>query len=412
MKIERIETIVVDTGKGRTWAFVEIATDEGLVGVGEASQSRLDAAVVAQVKALEPLYVGHDPFALIEARARLLKRPDAGRTLHVAVSSLEQALWDIVGKAVGRPVHELLGGAVREEIPLYANVAMAAESWTPEPVARWAKAAADDGFAAVKFNILPIDAGRGPLRSHLGFAKAMDNAVAVVREARAAVGPHVRLLTDWSLAIGAKDAVRLADALEPYDLLWIEALRARRSRRARGLPPAHPPAPHGRRAASQGRGFPRAAQARAADCIMPDVKWLGGILECRKVAAMAEAFDVEIAPHNMSGPVATAASAAFSPARRTFSSWNIAAGVPRLARRARRRHGARREGDAQARVGAGTGARLEQGGCPQACRRGLSRAGRARPGRPQARMRPSVGAAALLLSGKTASSSAASATAK
>lgn len=329
MKIERIETIVVDTGKGRTWAFVEIATDEGLVGVGEASQSRLDAAVVAQVKALEPLYVGHDPFALIEARARLLKRPDAGRTLHVAVSSLEQALWDIVGKAVGRPVHELLGGAVREEIPLYANVAMAAESWTPEPVARWAKAAADDGFAAVKFNILPIDAGRGPLRSHLGFAKAMDNAVAVVREARAAVGPHVRLLTDWSLAIGAKDAVRLADALEPYDLLWIEepfvlgdpAELAAFRRRIR------PRLTVGEQLL-KAADFRALLEARAADCIMPDVKWLGGILECRKVAAMAEAFDVEIAPHNMSGPVATAASAAFSAGAANLLIMEYCYGVP------------------------------------------------------------------------------------
>lgn len=314
MRIERIEYVVVASGKARTWMFVEVYTDEGLLGVGEASQSRLDEGVAAELRALAPLYIGHDPFELIEDRSRLLRRPDAGRTLHCAVSGLEQALWDICGQASGQPVHRLLGGAVRREIPLYANVALAAQSWTPGPVAEAAAAAVAQGFKAVKFNLFALDNGRQPLAHHDAFRGALTNAVEMVREVRAAVGPDVDILTDWTLAVRAKDALAVAEALAEYRLMWIEEpfvfghpAELAEFRQAIGQP---------RLAVGEQllkrSDFRLLLEARAADVIMPDVKWIGGILEARKLAAMAETFSVEITPHNMSGPVATAASAQLS----------------------------------------------------------------------------------------------------
>lgn len=309
MKISRIEYVVMDTGRGRTWMFIEVYTDDGLIGVGEASQSRLDKGVVAELEQLKPLYVGHDPFGLIEERARLLRRPDATRTLHCAVSGLEQALWSVCGQFVGQPVHRLLGGPVRNEIPLYANLASAVESWKPEPLAAAAAEAVREGFKAIKFNIFGVDNGRAPLSSPLDRSKAIANARTIVKEVRAAVGPDIAILTDWTLAVTPQEGRALADALGEHDLFWIEEpfvlgdpAELASFRRA-----IRPKLVVGEQLLKRS-DFRPLLEARACDVINPDVKWIGGILEARKLAAMADSFEVELSPHNMSGPVATAAS--------------------------------------------------------------------------------------------------------
>lgn len=309
MRIQRIEYIITGTGADRTWMFVEVHTNNGVTGVGEASQSRLDKGVAAELEMLAPYYIGHDPFTIIEDRARLLRRPDATRTRHCAVSAMEHALWDICGQVAGKPVYNLLGGPVRKDALLYANVALAVKSWTPEPVARAVEAAVAQGFKAVKFNLFPADAGRGPLLSRDARRKGLDNAIAIVREARDAAGPDVEILTDWTLAVLPTEARIVADAIADYNVGWIEepfvlndpaelaALRqVIRPRLAVG------------EQMLKRTDFRPILEARAADVLMPDVKWIGGILEARKLAAMADAFEVEITPHNMSGPVATAAS--------------------------------------------------------------------------------------------------------
>ena len=310
MKIDRLEYVIMDTGRGRTWLFVEVYTDTGLVGVGEASQSRLDRGVVHELELLAPLYLGRDPFDLIEDRTRLLKRPDAGRTLHCAVSGLEQALWDLCGQHVGQPVHRLLGGSVQTSIPLYANLSMAVEKWTPEPFAAAAAEAVREGFRAVKFNLFPIGNGRAKLPSSADRSKVLDNAKAIVREVRASVGPDIALLTDWTLAVTPKEGRAVADDLEEFDLLWIEEpfVLGDPVELAAFREAIRPRLTVGEQLLKRS-DFRPLLEARAADVINPDVKWIGGILELRKLAALAETFEVEITPHNMSGPVATAASA-------------------------------------------------------------------------------------------------------
>jgi galactonate dehydratase len=313
VKIERIEYVLMDTGRSRTWLFIEVYTDNGLIGVGEASQSRNDRGVVHELEQLSSFYIGHDPFELIEERARLIRRPDAGRTLHCAVSGLEQALWDICGQFVGQPVYRLLGGAIRSEIALYANLAMAVEKWVPDPLAKAAAEAADEGFKAIKFNLFAVGNGRAKMMDPSDRPRAIANAKEIVRQVRSAVGPDVAILTDWTLAVTPKEGRALADALEEYNLLWIEEpfvlgdpIELAAYREA-----ITPRLTVGEQLLKRS-DFRPLFEARAADVINPDVKWIGGILEARKLAAMADAFEVEISPHNMSGPVSTAASVQLS----------------------------------------------------------------------------------------------------
>jgi galactonate dehydratase len=288
--------------------FVEVLTDEGLVGVGEASQNRNDAGVVAEVERLKSLYVGRDPFDLIEERNLMLRRPDAHRLLFAAVSGLEQALWDICGKAVGLPVYKLLGGSVHQDIRLYANISLATTSRTPAEYASNAAKAAAEGFTAVKINAFDPVLVAGKRKST--FRDLADLAEARVKAVRSAIGDDIDLLTDWSFTVPPAEAGRLATKMAAFNLFWIEEpfITADPELLSKFRPIIAPRLATGEQLCGR-MPFRRLLEARAADVLMPDVKWIGGLLEARKVAAMAEAFEVEIAPHNMSGPVATAASA-------------------------------------------------------------------------------------------------------
>jgi galactonate dehydratase len=301
-RITCIRPTVIDGMGGRSWLFVEVELASGLIGVGEASQNRLDEGVIAQIQRLAPAYIGCDPLDLIEARMQPLRRPDAHRILFAAVSALEQALWDLGGQLVGQPVYRLLGGSVRDRVRLYANIEVATTSKTPEDYAANAARAVAEGFTAVKLNPFPA-AELGDQRASLALA------VERVRQVRAAIGPATDLLVDFLFTQDLHGARRAAEAMAPYDLFWIEeplpgddpALLAR----LRTL--IGPRLAGGEQRCGQS-AFRPLLEAGALDVLMPDVKWIGGILEAKKVAAMAETHGVAIAPHNMSGPVATAAS--------------------------------------------------------------------------------------------------------
>lgn len=311
MQITDIQTVVVDASMGtdRTWLFVEIHTDEGIVGVGEASQSRLDAGVQAAIEEMKPYYVGRDPLGLIEAqRRRWLGNPFASRIRYAAVSGIEQALWDLAGKALGQPVHVLLGGAVRERIPLYANLSQATPSRSPEDLATTAARAVADGFRAVKIYPFPqpqevaLNRGTALTREELALAEARISAV------RDAIGPDVALHTDWAWTVTPGDAAGIADRLLPYDLFWIEEPFATDDPEEFAALRRHiRPRMAGGEQLSTMLPFRQLFEARALDVVMPDVKWIGGISAFREIAALAAAYEVEVSPHNMSGPVATAA---------------------------------------------------------------------------------------------------------
>lgn len=308
MKIDNVETVILKAGPRRTWLFVEVSTDEGLIGVGEGSQSRHDEAVAAEVERIKPLYVGRDPMNLIELRNRLRQRPDVSRHVHCAVSALEQALWDLIGQALDQPVYRLIGGAVRSGIAVYANVTFAANSASPNDLAVAARDAVGTGYRAVKINAMAPDPGGGQASSTFEISAQMDLAQARIREVRAAIGPDIRLLTDWSLVLPPAEASRALDICRESDVHWIEephvSGNAERLRELRKRAPMRIAA--GEQLSSRW-DFKTLIEALAVDVIMPDVKWAGGILEVKKIAAMAETSEIEVSPHNMSGPVGTAA---------------------------------------------------------------------------------------------------------
>jgi galactonate dehydratase len=307
--IADIRTVVV-RAELRTWLFVEIETKEGRIGVGEGSQSRNDVGVIAAIERLRPRLVDQPLIGAIEKFVNpVLRSPFPSRVEFCAVSSCEQALWDLTGQVLNARVCDLLGGAIRDRVRCYANVALSAPSLTPESIAASAAAAVADGFTAVK--IYPF--GTPELGVELPRSltrRDRDLAVSRVGATREAIGPNCDLLIDLGWMLAPADARRFLSAdLYRFDPFWVEepypTPDLAELRRLRSAPPIRVAAGeqiHGR------RGFRELCEARAVDVVMPDVKWVGGISEARKVAALAESFDVDVSMHNMSGPVSTAAS--------------------------------------------------------------------------------------------------------
>lgn len=337
MLITDIQTVVVDAAKGalggarRTWLFVEVHTDEGVIGIGEASQSRLDAGVAAAIEEMKPFYLGKDPVGLVRPQTKQwLANPFAGRVRYAAASGIEMALWDLAGKALEQPLHALLGGAIRQQIPLYANLSQATPSRSPEDLATTAAAAVADGFDAVKIYPFPQ---AGEVAPHRGVALTraeIDLAEARIRAVREAIGPDVALHTDWAWALTPGDAAAVAERLLPYDLFWIEEPFATDDpQEFAALRRQIRPRMAGGEQLSEVLPFRQLFEARAIDVVMPDVKWIGGISGFLEIASLAAAFDVEVSPHNMSGPVATAACVHLSAVLDSFLTLEYGyAGVP------------------------------------------------------------------------------------
>ena len=296
MKVTAVECLPVHPGWRKNFVFVRIATDEGQVGWGEAySQYDRDRPIAAQVEELGRYLVGRDPFRIrhflqVAYDDYAQRRPSL--EYWCAVSGLEQALWDVVGKAVGQPVHRLLGGAVRDRIRVYAN------GWSykmedPDAFARAAADVAAKGFTALKFDPLPR-----PWRTYVP-REHIRHAVRVVGAVRDAVGPNVDLLLDIHRRLAPMHAIDLANALAPFEPHWFEEPCQVDNLEALAEVRARSPIPVVSGEALYGRGdFRRLLQARAVDIINPDVSNCGGILELTYIAAAAEAEMVAVSPHN------------------------------------------------------------------------------------------------------------------
>jgi galactonate dehydratase len=307
--ISRLRTLRVEVGAERSWLFVVVETDSGWVGVGEGSQSRLDEGVAAQVRALAPIYLGYDPRDIIERRSKPLRRADAHRIFFAATSAIEHALWDLAGQLHGAPVYDLLGGSVRDHVPLYANLSLACRDGSPESYAAAARDAVRAGFTAVKidaFDSLPdlsLDDGSR------GIALDRVDAVRRVAATRAAVGRSVLLLVDCLSRLSLPDAYAFAGQIAGFDPYWLEdPLETLDLAAFAELRRAIPMRLAGGEQLSGRDAFQRLLRSGAVDVAMPDVKWVGGIRETQIIATMAAADGIEVAPHNMSGPIATAAS--------------------------------------------------------------------------------------------------------
>lgn len=291
-KIARIESFYV----APRWLFVRVESEDGAVGWGEGSLEGHAEAVAGALEALKDRFIGHDPFAIediwqIAYRGGFYR---GGPVLMSALSGFDQALWDLKGKVLGLPAWEMLGGKVRDRVRAYAWIG----GDRPDDIAEAAAARRGQGFSAVKMNATAeLD--------WIGTPKLFDEVVARV-EAAQSEGMDVGL--DFHGRVHKPMAKQLAKALESLGLLFIEEplLSENHEGIAQIAQLVSTPIALGERLYSRW-DFKPLFEARCVDIIQPDLSHAGGLSECRRIAAMAEAYDVAVAPHCPLGPLALAA---------------------------------------------------------------------------------------------------------
>ena len=301
MKVTDVKTFVVDCFR-TNWVFVKVYTDEGICGVGEGTLEYKEKALCGAVEHIRNYLIGKDP-RTIEKHYHDLYR-DAywrgGAVLMSALSAVECALWDILGKSLGVPVYQLLGGKVNDDCRIYVNGWFSGAK-TPDEFAEKAKAATARGVTAMKWD--PFG------KSYLQISnKDLDTALECVAKVREAVGDEVDLLIEGHGRFDVPTGIKIAKELEPFKPMWfeepvppndIEALKAVRDKSPVAISA-------GERLYTR-FDYNGLFATRAADYIQPDVSHAGGIMELKKIAAIAEANYIPFAPHNPSGPVANAA---------------------------------------------------------------------------------------------------------
>ena len=298
MKITELELFSVPP----RWQLLKVSTDEEVSGWGEAVVPGRTETVASAVREMSDWLIGRDPERIQDIWQTLFRGGffRGGPILMSAIGGIDQALWDIKGKAHDMPVHALLGGAVRERVQVYAWIG----GNSPAEFAQAAQAKVAAGYTALKM-VGPEEAGQ--LRFLDTFAK-IETMVSNVAAVRAAVGPNIGLGVDFHGVAHKGMAKVLARELEPLHPLFIEEpVLPENSEALREI--AHTtsiPIATGERMYSRW-DFKRVLQEGYVDIVQPDIVHAGGISEVSKIAAMAEAYDVALAPHCPLGPVAFAA---------------------------------------------------------------------------------------------------------
>ena len=308
MKITNVTTHMVHPGPGmKNFIFVKLETDAGITGWGEAySQADRDKQIVTHIEQVARYLEGRDPFHIrhfMHVIHEDFATKRSAMDLHCAMSGIEIAMWDIVGKALDQPVYNLLGGPVRPHIRLYAN-GWSSGSKNAEDYAQKAVETVEKGFSALKFDPFP-----GPWREYPDYGE-LEEAARVVGTVREAVGPKVELLIEVHRRLAPMNAIRVAKMMEPFRPFWFEE----------PVPPDDIPAIKevkdntsipivtGESLYTR-NGFREVFDLRAADIINPDICNTGGILELTQIAAMAQPYYIAVSPHgwNSTGIGAAAA---------------------------------------------------------------------------------------------------------
>jgi len=296
VKVRNAECLAVHPGWRKNLIFIRLELEDGTVGWGESySQYDRDEAVAAQARELLRYLVGRDVFNIryfCQVAFDDYAQRRSSLEFWSALSGIEMAMWDAVGKLLGQPVHRLLGGRCRERVRVYAN------GWgyklkTPDDHARAAEKVVAEGHTALKFDPLPR-----PWRTYIPREHIL-HAVAVVRAVRDAVGPDTELLLDLHRRLAPVHAIELAKQLEELNPYWIEEPCQKENmdaiqevRQATTIPVVTGEALYGR------ADFRSVFRSRAADIINPDVSNCGGILELLFIAAQAETEMIAVSPHN------------------------------------------------------------------------------------------------------------------
>lgn len=314
MKIVSVATRVVNA-EMRNWVFVRVETDEaGLYGWGEATLEWKTRAVAGAVEDLAPLLIGRDPRD-IEQLVRIMKKQSFWRLGVIgmsAISGIEIALWDILGKSLGVPVWRLLGGKVRDKVAVYTHLGLGDmravyETTDAEPLVQRAREVVDKGYRAFKAVFIPYTNHHAPLPE-------VDKVARLMEALRREVGPSIEIMIDFHGRPGSVGAaLAYIDALAPSRPMFVEEV----------LPPGdtegliaiaaktHVPLATGERLVDRIE-FNDLFRSRAIDIAQPDICHCGGLLEAKKIAAMAEAASIGVAPHNPLGPIAGVAALHFA----------------------------------------------------------------------------------------------------
>jgi L-alanine-DL-glutamate epimerase-like enolase superfamily enzyme len=318
MKITRVRTAASQGHCMQIWIKVE--TDAGITGIGECVHGEEEA--LALIKALEPRLIGKDPFAidaLFEGlrRAHVFQGGFAG-ALITALTGIEIALWDLKGKALGVPVYELLGGKFRDRIRVYADCEIE-PGMNMDQAKRVIDVVLERGFTALKIDLDIFAYGHtGSETTH--YAKdpfnmtpnrwEHDRMVALAEMVVEAAGKEVEVACDLHTRFDKHSAIRLARDLEHLGLMWLEEPvppenvdTMREITRATATPICAGENLYLR------HGFRELIEKQAVDIIMPDIPKCGGLSECRKIANLAELYSIPFAPHNVSSPIGSMASA-------------------------------------------------------------------------------------------------------
>ena len=314
MRVTAVETTIVNA-ELRNWVLVRVRTHEdGLHGWGEASLNWKTRAVVGAVEDLAPMVVGRDPRD-VEQIVRVLNKHSYYRLGIIgatAISGIEHALWDVFGKSVGQPVWRLLGGQVRDAVRVYTHLGLGDmrsvyDTVDVGPLRERAAAVVERGYDALKVVIIPYG-------HHLTVAAERRNVDKMMSALRATVGPDVDIMVDFhGRTSSVAAALQYIDVLAPYDPLFCEepvppgdteALRQVTHR-------ARSPIAAGERLVGL-REFLPVLAAKAVHVAQPDLNHTGGLLEGKRIAAVADVEGVGVAPHNPNGPIAGAAALHFA----------------------------------------------------------------------------------------------------
>jgi D-arabinonate dehydratase/D-galactarolactone cycloisomerase len=291
MKIQETKTIVL----ADRFVLVQVVTDEGIIGIGECSP--MNATVtVPMVELLRDIIEGEDPRNIERLLEKMLigSYKLQGRAAALAISGIEIALWDILGKSVSLPVYRLLGGCYRDKIRMYATLSRD----TPKNLVRRAKAAVDHGFTGVKIKVA----------TRWGFDAKPDPTVETIRAVREEIGPDVDIMVDANSGWTVPTAIRMCHALEPFNILHLEQPVPERDLDALASvnQATTIPITFGEEDWSLWR-FREVLEKGAAEVLQADPIKAAGILGCKKVGILAEAYSKILTPHNTSVHVGMAA---------------------------------------------------------------------------------------------------------
>ena len=317
MKIVSVEVYLASGFGNHTIPYVRVLTDEDLYGIGEAYRVGADMATVKAIEYFGEWLVGRDPMD-IEGLWQLMyagSRFPGGSVLNAAISGIEHALWDIKGKACGLPVYQLIGGKCRDKVWVYQS----AGGETPEALAENAQMLVEKyHYTALK--MFPFPHNRERTWHDMGIAECAKAAEARAAAVREAVGDGVDLGFDaHAQPFEPANALRLCQALQPFDPLFVEEPLRMENREAMGDLRAKAPVPIATGECLYTKyEFRDLIRHKGADILQPDITLVGGLWEQRKIAAMAEAEYLMVAPHNPCGPVATAVNVHFALSTHNF----------------------------------------------------------------------------------------------